>query len=130
MSPQDNRSAIEAYKTSSIENAPGIKVVRMLYEGALRFLDRAIACGGDDPQFGVWVSRADAIVVELRLSINEEQAPELSNNLHDLYLFCEERLTIAMRDRSVEHVQEAREVLTTLLEAWKSIEIESKRGGA
>ena len=130
MHSPDQRAAIDAYKTSSIEHAPGIKIVRMLYEGALRFLDRAIAAGGDDPEFGVWVSRADAIVLELRLSIDESHAPELSSNLHDLYLFCEQSLTRAVQERVTAPVQEARDVLDTLLQAWKSLELDGKGAGA
>ena len=76
MSYQDARSAADAYKSSSVENAPGIKVIRMLYEGALRFLDRALALETDDPQFGVWVTRADAVITELRLALDREHAAE------------------------------------------------------
>jgi len=127
MSYQDARSAADAYKSSSIENAPGIKVIRMLYEGALRFLDRALAVEADDPEFGMWVTRADAIVVELRCSIEPEHAPELSENLSRLYLFAEDQLSHALMERKKEGVEQAKQVLTTLLEAWKAIELQ---GGA
>ena len=130
MSHGNPQSAIDAYRTSSIENAPGIKIVRLLYDGALRFLDRAIACGGDDPHFGVWVMRADSIVLELRLSLRHEHAPEVMANLEELYLFCEERHVIAARDGCVKSAQESRDVLKTLLEAWQQIEVEGKGVGA
>jgi len=124
------QAAIDAYRTSSIENAPGIKIVRLLYDGALRFLDRAITCGGEDPHFGMWVMRADSIVLELRLSLRHEHAPEIMANLEELYLFCEERHAQAVMAGAVQFAQESRDVLHTLLEAWKEIEIEGKGVGA
>lgn len=124
------QAAIDAYRTSSIENAPGIKIVRLLYDGALRFLDRAINCGSEDPHFGMWVMRADSIVLELRLSLRHEHAPEIMANLEELYLFCEERHAKAATDGSVQLAQESRDVLHTLLEAWKEIELEGKGVGA
>lgn len=126
----NNQSAIDAYRTSSIENAPGIKIVRLLYDGALRFLDRALACGIEDPKFGAWVMQADAIVLELRLSIRPEHAPEVMASLEELYLFCEERHAKAILEKDPTHVQESREVLSTLLEAWQQIELEGKGVGA
>ena len=127
MTKSPNNAAIDAYKTSSIENAPGIKIVRMLYEGAMRFIDRAAAAGPEDPHFGTWVTRADAIVLELRLSLKEEHSPELSDNLANLYVFCESRLALALRDGDVAMLAEARDVLARLLEAWKHIELEDGR---
>lgn len=124
------QAAVDAYRTSSIENAPGIKIVRLLYDGALRFLGRAIACGGEDPHFGVWVMRADSIVLELRLSLRFEHAPEVMANLEELYLFCEERHALAVQDGNAQCAQESRDVLCTLLEAWKQIELEGKGVGA
>ncbi len=126
----NKQSAIDAYRTSSIENAPGIKIVRLLYDGALRFLDRALACGPEDPHFGVWVMRADSIVLELRLSLRHEHAPEVMENLEELYFFCEERHAKAVQSNCAVSVQESRDVLATLLEAWKAIELEGKGVGA
>lgn len=127
MTTRDARSAADAYRSSSVENAPGIKVIRMLYEGALRFMDRALAVEPGDPQFGVWVTRADAIVVELRCSIEPEHAPELSENLERLYFFAEDQLGQALMQRDKQGVERAKQVLTTLLDAWKTIELQ---GGA
>ena len=94
------------------------------------FLDRAIACGPDDPRFGSWVMRADSIVLELRLALRHEHAPEVMANLEELYFFCEERHATAVKDCCVSAAEESCNVLKTLLEAWQEIEIEGKGVGA
>lgn len=130
MNPQ---SAAAAYKTSSIENAPGIKIVRLLYEGAIRFLDRAVLEGFDSPGFGSFLARADQIVVELRCSLKSEFAEDLAENLTDLYLFVEGRISKAMSDRnegSLSAVSEAKQVLETLLEGWRHVEVNSSGTGS
>ena len=63
------KSAAHAYREAAIENAPPLKVVHMLYEGALRFIDQAAQI---DPkkEFEACqqkINRADAIVSELRM---------------------------------------------------------------
>ena len=118
--------AASAYKESTYENAPPIKVVRMMYAGALRFLGEAEAI---DPKqnpggFAQKVNRVDAIVSELRLALDHGPAPELSKNLTALYLFVESQLREAVLQQQTDHLAEARRVLETLGDAWKQVEVE------
>ena len=85
----DERTAAEAYRHAALENAPPIKVVRLMYQGALRFLDQAL---GEDPaeagsRFSELVQRVDAIVSELRLALDPEHDPKVCHDLEQLYLF-------------------------------------------
>ncbi len=119
--------AAQTYRQSSVENAPPIKIVRMLYEGALRFIDRAAAC---DPQtdartFALWIGRADAILTELRISLEHEPAPELAGGLEQVYEFAQFELSQALLRRDIQPLASARKVLATLLEGWRSIEIQT-----
>ena len=72
----DPRAAADAYRSSSIENAPPIKIVRLLYQGALRFLDQAAREDPSDPTSGFLnlIGRADAIITELRLGFGHRSA--------------------------------------------------------
>lgn len=121
----DHLTAASAYREAAIASAPPIKIVRLLYQGAIRFLDRAIACDARDPgsRFVDWLARADAIVSELRLSLVKEHAPEMADALEQLYLFAEAQIQRAMSERSVEPAHHARSVLATLLEGWDRIEV-------
>lgn len=120
--PLDARAAAERYRAASIEDAPPLKVVRLLYKGALRFLERAAASDPAGTQFADCIGRADAIVVELRLALAGEPAPELSAELERLYLFVEAELQRALRTRGVQPLEAARGVLARLLDAWDRVE--------
>jgi flagellar protein FliS len=119
----DPRSAASTYLQDAIENAPPVKVVHLLYQGALRFLDRAAACDPEDASsdYSHWLSRADAIVCELRLALDKEAAPEISETLEQLYYFVEDEIQEALAKRDREHVQNARAVLEKLHDGWKNL---------
>ena len=110
--------AANAYMTASVETAPPLKIVRMLYEGALRFLDRAEKAGVDTPEGRAWLGRTDAIVKELRISLDPSRDPEICEQLQGLYLFCEDEFARAMSEQDPGALTNAREVLEILKDAW------------
>ena len=120
----NHHAAAAAYRTSSVENAPPIKIVRMLYEGAVRFLDRAAAETPGCPEYQTLLGRADAIVSELRCSLDHAPAPEVSRNLESLYIFVEEQIAAARMENDAERITAARRVLTTLLEGWEHVQVQ------
>lgn len=123
----DQRTAADAYRRASIENAPPIKIVRMLYQGALRFLQQAEDVDPSDPAspFLDLVERADAIVTELRLSIDHSAGADMTADLERLYLFCEDELGRASLERSTQPLPGVRSVLSVLLDAWQRVEVET-----
>lgn len=127
----DPRAAVSAYKTDNIENAPPLKIVRLLYQAGLRHIDTAARCDPRDPAsaFIESLSRADEVVTELRLALQKDAAPEVADNLEQLYLFVEASLQQAMQERSASGLVGARKVLATLLEAWNQIELDARRAG-
>ena len=128
-----NAQAAEAYLTASVENAPPIKIVRMLYQGALRFLLTAEAEDPSDPHssFIENCGYADAIVAELRVSLREDVGgEEVVDQLKSLYLFCESEISRAMLDRTIEPLPGVRSVLVKLLEAWQHVEVQSTGAAA
>jgi flagellar biosynthetic protein FliS len=74
-----------------------------------------------------WLDRADAVVSELRCSLDKSKAPEVCDNLEQLYIFCEYELARAMTERDATNVPAVRKVLANLLEAWTAIEVEEKK---
>jgi len=111
-------NAANAYMTASVETAPPLKIVRMLYEGALRFLDRAEKAGVDSPEGRAWLGRTDAIVKELRISLDPNRDPDICEQLQGLYLFCEDEFARAMSEQDPGALANAREVLEILEDAW------------
>lgn len=120
--------AAEAYLASAVENAPPIKIVRMLYQGALRFIMQAEGEDASAPtsRFVQFCSDADAIVAELRLALDAAHGnSDVVDNLTQLYLFCEAELQRAMIERSAAPLPAVKRVLSVLLEAWDRVEVEA-----
>lgn len=118
----DATAAAHAYRAASLENAPPIKIVRMLYAGALRFLERARRAAGS-PEYAHWIGKADAIVKELRCSLDHSHDAKLSGDLESLYVFVEGRLSVAQIQGRVEAIGEAERVLETLASAWNQVQV-------
>jgi flagellar protein FliS len=100
----------------------------MLYQGALRFLERAEAQSVDpaSAQYLYLLARSEAIVAELRLALDPKHAPQIAENLEQLYLFCEERLRDAGIQKSKAALPEVRKVLSDLLDAWQRVEVSTR----
>lgn len=128
----DARSAAQAYRTSTIENAPPVKIVRLLYEGAIRYLDRAAAIESDrsSTAYSENLARADAIVTELRLALDHSQEGGVAHELEQLYIFVEDSIASAMHRRDIDAIEHARGVMATLLEAWVDVDVAQTRAPA
>jgi len=111
-------SAADAYMSASVETAPPLKIVRMLYEGAIRFISRAQDAGIGTTEGCAWVGRADAIIKELRISLDPNRDVEVCEQLEGLYMFCEEELSRAMKEEDEAGLTNACEILGILKEAW------------
>ena len=111
-------SPADTYMAASVETAPPLKIVRMLYEGAIRFISRAEDAGLETPEGGAWVGRADAIIKELRISLDPNRDTEVCEQLEGLYLFCEEELARAVKDKDEAGLTNACEILGILKDAW------------
>lgn len=122
MQPHD---ATAAYREASLEHAPPIKIVRLLYQGALRNIEKARRALEQDEvaAFTDALHRADAIVAELRFCLDHSVAPDLAGQLESLYLFAEERLAFALGERRMDAADEAAQVLKRLLSAWSELEV-------
>ncbi|MEW6073146.1 MAG: flagellar export chaperone FliS [Planctomycetota bacterium] len=119
----DARSAALTYQAATFETAPPLKIVHLMYEGALKFLARAGEC---DPareplEFNRALRQAEAVVSELRLAVAPEHAPALAGQLEALYRFVEDAIREALLSRSTAPLAGAAEVLRTLLDAWRQI---------
>lgn len=119
------QNAAQAYLQSAVENAPPVKIVRMLYEGAVRFIDRAehATVSGDLAARGYWISRTEAIVAELRASLDISLAPEVGNELDRLYEYCQHELAQAYLGQENSGLSNARQILSSLHKAWESLEV-------
>src|ERR1700712_39018 len=92
-----NRYA-DAYRTVSVETASPAKIVLMLFDGAIGFLNRALN-GFEQEPLGTRneiinnnVVKTQRILNELRASLDADKGGELALTLHRLYDYMEEQL--------------------------------------
>lgn len=114
--------AYSQYRETQIMTASQGKLVVLLYEGAIRFMDAATA-GLDNKKFDAVnnnLLRAQDILTELALSINFD-AGEIATKLYNLYMYFNRRLVEANIRKDKEPIREVRGMLVSLLEAWRQV---------
>jgi flagellar secretion chaperone FliS len=113
-------SGYNAYLESEIELAGPVRLVELLYQGALdaiRSARRDLAAGRIESR-GRGVSKASAIVLELSASLDFERGGEIARNLAALYEYLLVRLTEGHAKASDEPLAEAERLLAILASAW------------
>jgi|GEM_PF-132149 len=99
--------------------APGQLIIQ-LYDGAIRFLRRARAALADNDIELTHNSlcRVQDIMVELDSTL-DDRAGEISNNLHQIYLYCYQRLALANAEKNDAIMGEILVHLENMAEAWR-----------
>ena len=114
---------MNAYFEQMILSASPMELVRLMY-------DQAILCVRDARRYlsqrkiterSKAIMKAYGLVAELLTSLNQEQAPELSAGLRNLYLYIQGLLLAANCDQTDQPLAEAQALLGTLSEAWKQV---------
>lgn len=114
----------QSYRQVAIQTASPGHLVLMLFDGALRFLERArLGFAAEDPlEFNQTIHnnlvRAQDIVAELNLSLNLEKGGECAANLRRLYDYLDRRLVESNRSKKEDGIIEVIERLTVLRDAW------------
>lgn len=110
------------YKEVEVETASGLKLVTMLYAGAIKNLNSAresIRSRKLD-NANTNIIKAQDIISELLSSLNFE-AGEIANNLCSLYIYMNRRLLEANIQKNAEILTEVIRLLETLKTAWEEI---------
>ena len=118
------------YKQTSVESASKEKLLLMLYEGAIKFVKRAIIAAdkNDIPVRCENIGRAYDIVLELMNTLDFKVGGEVAENLEQLYMFITDELTRANITGKTEHLNNVLKILETLYEGWKeAVEIVKKK---
>jgi flagellar protein FliS len=120
-------NAWQSYRQVATQTASPGQLVLMLYEGAIRFLEKArLGFGCEDPlEFNQTIHnnllRAQAIISELNLSLNMEQGADFSANLRRLYDYMDHRLHEANQFKQEGGIVEVIRRLTILRDAWSEM---------
>lgn len=114
------------YQQNQVATASPEQILLMLYDGAIRFLRRAIAANetGEKVEKLQGISKCLAIVAELSNSLNHDIGGEIATDLDALYHFMIRELNSAREDTSGEHLKNVENLLLDLRDTWgKAIDI-------
>ena len=114
------------YRRNAVLTASPEKLVQLLYEGAIRHLERSHLALQDpstthSAAVGESLSKAIGIVGELRTALDHKAGGEVSVNLDRLYEFILAQMSEANLGRTPKPLEAALKVLRTLKEGWDGI---------
>ncbi len=116
-----NGSAI--YEETSITTQNKGRIIVMLYDGAVRFLRRAVQAirNQDYKSKSELISRAQDVIFELNTVLDMETGGEIARNLRNLYNFMWRRLGEANIRNNEDMVREIIGLLEELNSGWRAI---------
>ena len=118
------KRTVDIYKKVEVETTTdSIKLIVMLYEGAINFLGQAkLRTAENQPgEKGILINKVIAIISELQCSLNMAQGGDVANSLDRLYTYMISRLLEANTNQDTEIMDEVLKHLRTLKNAWSQI---------
>jgi flagellar secretion chaperone FliS len=119
-----------AYRETQIKTANQIRLIVMLYDGAIRHINLALDSfhGGHKRYDAVngHIIAAQDILSELMASLDFEKGGVLARNLFSLYSFMSRRLLEGNLSKDPAPLAEVKKLLGELREAWE--EISTRKG--
>lgn len=123
LSYKQQKTTLNSYQATEVSTANRLKLLIMLYEGAVRFTKQAEEAikSGNYALKGQSISKALAIVDELANTLDHSHAPELAANLERLYTFVHDRLVEANIQNEVQPLHDALNIINVLHSAWAEL---------
>ncbi len=111
------------YKQTQISTANQGKLIVMLYDGAIKFLN--IAIENIEPMrydvVNTNIIKAQDIITELLLSLNMNEGGEISQNLFSLYMYFKRQLLEANMRKDPEIIRQILKLMKEMRDAWDQI---------
>ncbi|MBF0283637.1 MAG: flagellar export chaperone FliS [Magnetococcales bacterium] len=122
---------LQRYQSARANTASKEEILLMLYEGAVRFLERSIAEleAGNFAEHKNFLRRGRAIIEEFQNTLDFEKGGELALQLFDLYGTMLDFLSQANIRRDAGYIRRVINMLNTLLEGWRGAVAQVKMGG-
>ncbi len=116
-----NLTAQNAYKQNSVTTASPGELTLMLYNGCLKFLNKAkLAIQENNIQDkNTNLIKAQAIISELMATLNMDI--EVSKNMLALYEYMNRRLVEANIQKDISIIQEVEGLVTEFRDTWKEV---------
>ena len=117
----NDQNPYQAYTDGSLFSGNPLNQVIALYQGALEATNQAerALSARDIMGRGRAINKANAILAELLISLDDKRGGEISKNLKRLYCYMQTQLLKAHAKQLAEPISEVSSLLTTLLEGWR-----------
>ena len=114
---------IAAYKDSAVTTQSKGRLIVLLYEGAIKFMNLAIKEleAKNYEAKGQYINKAQDIINELNAVLDMDAGGEIASNLRKLYCFMNNRLSEANSKRDPKMIREVIELMEELNQSWKAI---------
>jgi flagellar protein FliS len=117
---------LNMYRETSIKTAGQGKLIVLLYDEAIKHLDKAIAAlDSESKQYDKAsnaIIKAQDIITELSASLDFEKGKDIASNLFSIYVYFNRQLTNANFDKDSAPLKPVRNMMFELRSAWKQIE--------
>ncbi len=123
----NQQQALQAYKNVATKTAAPGELVLLLFDGALRFVERAKAAFNQDDlserNAGVNdnLQRAQAIIGELNQALDMERGGDLADRLRALYNYMDEKLQESNISKCLNSAEEVVGLLSGIRDAWSEM---------
>ncbi len=119
-----------SYLQQMVETATPVQLIGLLFRRGSELMDEAeqALTERDFERANEALTKAQKVVAELISSLDMEKGGEIAVNLHRLYTFVWERLLHANLRKSVEPLQDAKQIWEQLRQLWE--QVEANEGGA
>ena len=116
-------SPYSTYEVTSIETASQSRLIVMLYDGAIRFMNKGAECidNEDIENAHRHLTRSTDIVSELLSGLRLEQGGDLGRNLQRLYVFVFEQIVEANLRKDAAQARRMVGIMGTLREGWVEV---------
>ena len=114
---------IRCYQETEVQTIGPEKLIVLLYEGLVRYLNQARAAlvTRDMAAKARQINNAQAVVLELRNALDHEAGGAIAGNLAALYNYIFTENINALIDNDPRHIDNNLRVLQPLLDAWSRI---------
>jgi flagellar protein FliS len=117
----------KSYHQTATLTAPPGQIILMLYDGAIRFLERALTgfASTDPGELNMTVhnnlQRASDVIRELDFALDVEKGGELASTLRRLYEYFQKRIRASNLKKHRGGIEEVIQHLNVLRDAWATM---------
>jgi flagellar secretion chaperone FliS len=116
-------NGVDVYKEHAVGTQSKGRLIVMLYDGAIRFMNLAIKEieAGNYAAKGQHIAKAQDVINELNAVLDMNAGGEIATNLRQLYCFMIRRLSEANIKKDPRLVQDVIDLMEELSQGWKAI---------